>query len=28
LQFCAGTSYIDDAHRVAQQAIARAEDKT
>jgi len=24
LRFCAGTSYIDDAHRVAQQAIAKA----
>ena len=24
LRFCAGTSYIDDAHRVAQAAIAKA----
>ena len=28
LEFCAGTSYIDDAHRVANQAIAKAKEKS
>jgi hypothetical protein len=28
LKFCAGTSYIDDAHRVASTAIANATAKT
>lgn len=27
LQFCSGTSYITDAHRVAEEALAKAEGK-
>lgn len=27
LQFCAGTSYITDAHEVAEEALAKAEGK-
>lgn len=27
LQFCSGTSYITDAHRVAEETLAKAEGK-
>lgn len=27
LQFCSGTSYITDAHRVAEEALAKVEGK-
>ena len=27
LQFCSGTSYISDAHEVAEEALAKAEGK-